>query len=235
MGRLKPGLSLVFDADDTLWDSNIHFLEAEQEFVDALHDVGVETDSARVRSAIRRCELDIIRSHGYGRRQYVMALHRVTHELAPRKKLRERVAPIVEEIGERLSNRHCELLPGVEPTLVELATRHRLLLFTKGQPEEQMRKLDRSGLAPLFSAVKVTAEKDVEAYRLLIATAPLDPATSFMIGNSPRSDINPAVKAGLRAVFIAHPHTWELEHEQIDQSDERIVSILDFPGLLNMF
>ncbi len=234
VGKPTARLSLIFDADDTLWDSNIHFLEAEQSLVAALSEAGVETDGARVRSAIRRCELEIIRSHGYGRRQYVMALGRVTHELSP-PHLRDRVLSIVVEIGRRLTDRHCELLPGVEPTLTELARRHRLLLFTKGHPEEQMRKLDRSGLAALFSAVQVTPEKDVAAYRMLIETAGLDPAYTFMIGNSPRSDINPAVAAGLRAVFIPHPHTWEFEHEEIDHADERIISISSFQSLLDVF
>ncbi len=234
MDTRARGLDLVFDADDTLWDSNIHFLEAEDAFVDALREAGVETDAACVRMAVRRCELDIIRSHGYGRRPYAIALQRVADELAPADQ-RERIQVIVAEIGEHLGNRHCELLPDVAATLAELATRHRLLLFTKGQRDEQIRKLERSGLARHFSAVEVAAEKNVAAYRTLIVTAGLDPAYSFMIGNSPRSDINPAVKAGLRAVFIPHPHTWELEHEEIDLSDARIVSIASFLGLLDMF
>jgi putative hydrolase of the HAD superfamily len=234
MGARAHGLSLIFDADDTLWDSNVHFLEAEEAFVAALAAVGVEADAACVRAAVRRCEVEIIRSHGYGRRPYVIALHRVTAELAP-PHLHDRVFPRVAEIGERLTNRHCELLPDVESTLAELAARHRLLLFTKGQRDEQLRKLERSGLAPRFSVVQVTAEKDTAAYRMLIETARLEPAYSYMIGNSPRSDINPAVKAGLRAVFIPHPHTWELEHEAIDHGDERIVSLAGFRGLLDMF
>ncbi len=228
------GLSLIFDADDTLWDSNIYFLEAEADFVAALEEAGVSTDSARVRAAIRRCELEIIRSHGYGRRPYVMLLCRVTREVAPLK-LHARVFPIVEEIGERLTSRHCELLPGVEPTLAELAGRHRLLLFTKGQHEEQTGKLARSGLGALFSRVDVVAEKDVAAYRRLIVEAGLEPSVSFMIGNSPRSDINPALAAGLRAVYIPHPHTWEREHEPIDHSDEKIISLPDFQSLLQVF
>jgi len=37
----------------------------------------------------------------------------------------------------------------------------------------------------------------------------------WMVGNSPRSDINPALEAGLNAVFIPHPATWELEHDEV--------------------
>lgn len=231
--RSDGALNLIFDADDTLWDSNIHFLEAEAAFVEKLGRAGV-CDDREIRSAMRRQELRIIESHGYGRRPYLLALHKVAEELAhPRHHGNLRAE--VERIGERLIDRHCELLPGVAATLGELARRHRLLLFTKGDPGEQLRKLYRSGLRPLFKRVGVPAEKDPANYRLLIAQAELDPSRTVMIGNSPRSDINPALKAGLRAVFIPHPHTWELEHEEIDHSDERVTVITAFPRLLEVF
>lgn len=226
-------LNLIFDADDTLWDSNIHFLEAETAFVETLGRAGI-CDNREIRAAMRRHELRIIERHGYGRRPYMMALHQVAAELAPPHH-HGNLRAAVERIGERLIDRHCELLPGVARTLGELARRHRLLLFTKGDPGEQLRKLDRSGLRPLFNRVGVPAEKDPAHYRLLIAQAELDPARTFMIGNSPRSDINPALKAGLSAVFIPHPHTWELEHEEIDRADQRVTVITAFPHLLKVF
>ncbi len=148
---------------------------------------------------------------------------------------REALDAAVEEICVRFLERHCELLPGVEPTLTELASRHRLTLFTKGQPREQLHKVERSGLAHHFSHVEVTPEKDVDAYHRLVAAAALDPARTYMIGNSPRSDINPALRASLRAVFIPHPHTWELEHEEVDLDDERVTVLANFRALLEMF
>ena len=92
-----------------------------------------------------------------------------------------------------------------------------------------MRKLERSGLRRHFSHVEVPPEKDEAAYRRLIEAAALDRKRAFMIGNSPRSDINPALRAGLRAVFIPHPHTWELEHEEVDLTDERVTVISQLP------
>ncbi len=235
MAAEKDGISLnlIFDADDTLWDSNIHFLEAQAEFLETLGRVG-HGDHAAIHAALRTHELAIIEEVGYGRRPYVMALHRVVEDIV-HPDLHEEVRPVVASIGERLLERHCELLPGVEETLAELAGRHRLLLFTKGQPSEQLRKLERSGLRDFFSRVGVPLEKDVAAYRRLVAQAGLDPAHTVMIGNSPRSDINPAIQAGLRsAVYVPHPHTWELEHEEL-LPDERIVVLASFPHLRQLF
>jgi putative hydrolase of the HAD superfamily len=223
----------VFDADDTLWDSNIHFLQAEAEFTSAMVAAGAGAPDA-VRTAIRRRELKIIRSHGYGREPYVVLMRQVAAELAP-DGAREALVAAVERIGAHLLDRRCELLPGVEPTIAELARRHRLALFTKGQRHEQLRKLERSGLGRHFSHVEVPPEKDVAAYRRLVEAAALDPARTFMIGNSPRSDINPALGAGLRAVLIPHPHTWELEHEEVDFADERVTVLANFRALLEIF
>jgi putative hydrolase of the HAD superfamily len=95
-------------------------------------------------------------------------------------------------------------------------------------------KLERSGLMPLFSRIETPHEKNTDAYLRLIRDAELHPDHTWMIGNSPRSDINPAVRAGLSAVLIRHTHTWELEDEELLVS-ERIVEIDTFRRLLELF
>jgi putative hydrolase of the HAD superfamily len=57
-----------------------------------------------------------------------------------------------------------------------------------------------------------------------------------MVGNSPRSDINPALSAGLNAVFIPYAHTWELEVEEIMTPNGRTFLRLErFPDLTRHF
>lgn len=227
------GWNLVFDADDTLWDSNVHFLEAQTAFLERLNEIGV-VDRTLVHAAIRAHEFTIIEEIGYGRRPYIMALHRALEELVE-PALHAHVRPHVEQIGVTLLERHCELLPGVAPTIAELASRHRLILFTKGQPAEQIAKLERSGLRRHFNRVGVPREKDDDAYRRLLVQAELDPSRTVMIGNSPRSDINPAIRAGLRAaVYIPHVQTWDMEHEELI-ADERILTLARFPYLTEVF
>ena len=115
--------------------------------------------------------------------------------------------------------------------LPAMANRHGLVAGATGTGKTVTLQV----MAEAFSRIGVPAEKHPENYRLLIAQAGLDPARTYMIGNSPRSDINPALKAGLRAVFIPHPHTWELEHEDIDHTDERVTTITAFPQLREVF
>jgi putative hydrolase of the HAD superfamily len=65
------------------------------------------------------------------------------------------------------------------------------------------------------------AEKDEGTYRSVVSKYGLPADTTWMVGNSPKSDINPALSAGLHAVFIPHDRTWVLEHEDLDAAPEK--------------
>jgi putative hydrolase of the HAD superfamily len=128
-----------------------------------------------------------------------------------------------------------ELMAGVEETLAYLTARHDLTLFTKGHPEEQKLKIDRSGLATYFGHTAIVKEKDAAAYTGLAAERALDAAHTWMVGNSPKSDINPALAAGLRAVFIPHARTWGLEKEAVPENHERLLVLGKFAELREHF
>src|SRR4029079_18893698 len=108
-----------------------------------------------------------------------------------------------------------EVIPGVAETLEYLADRHDLTLFTKGNPDEPRLKIDRSGFVGSVAHTAIVKEKDAAAYLRLVAEREMDPVRTWMIGNSPKSDINPALEAGLNAVFVPHAHTWVLEKQEI--------------------
>jgi putative hydrolase of the HAD superfamily len=54
-----------------------------------------------------------------------------------------------------------------------------------------------------------------------------------MVGNSPKSDINPALGAGINAVFVPHDDTWILEHEDLApaQPPSRLLVVKNFAEL----
>jgi len=62
---------------------------------------------------------------------------------------------------------------------------------------------------------EVVAEKDEPTYAGVIMKHELAHASTWMVGNSPKSDINPALRAGINAVFVPHDDTWILEHEEV--------------------
>jgi putative hydrolase of the HAD superfamily len=118
-----------------------------------------------------------------------------------------------------------ELLDGVEDTIADLSERHELTLFTKGDLEEQRLKIDRSGLARYFQHAAIVKEKNVLAYRKLAEQRGFALHATWMIGNSPKSDINPSLAAGLGAVYVPHPRTWSLEKEDVPEAHPRLLRV----------
>jgi putative hydrolase of the HAD superfamily len=233
----SPKLSrqtLLFDADDTLWENNIYFEQAIAAFISYL-DHRVHTPE-EVRDHLNVVERATISQHGYGLQSFRKSLITCFEQLT--------AAPVTEEkhrrivsFAQSIAEREIELLPAVAEVLPQLAERHTLHLVTKGNLEEQIDKLDRSGLRLHFSEVEVLHEKTEAAYRKLAEQHGFDRDQTWMIGNSPRSDINPALCAGLNAVFIPHDFTWVLEHEVVEQPPAgcRLLEVSGFEHLLQYF
>jgi putative hydrolase of the HAD superfamily len=210
----SSGLTLLFDADDTLWENNIYFERAIAAFISYL-DHRVHSPE-EVREHLNHCERATIAEHGYGLKSFRRSLVDCFEQLSDEPITPEKHGRII-AFTEAIAAQEIELLPGVEETLCELCRRHTLMLVTKGNFDEQTDKLERSGLRSYFSRVEVLAEKNPAAYAALLERHRLDQSKTWMIGNSPRSDINPALAVGVNAIFIPHDFTWVLEHEVVDQ------------------
>ena len=219
---------LLIDGDDTLWENNVYFEQAIEAFIDFLAHSSMSRD--QVRAALDEIEQMNVAVHGYGSASFTKNL-RQTYERLAERDLRPHDIEHVVQLGERIAIQPIHLLPDVAETVRYLAGRHDLMLLTKGHPEEQRLKIERSGLEPFFSATEVVHEKAEETYREIIQERQVDPARTWMIGNSPRSDINPALAAGLRAIFIPHEHTWRLEKEEVVHVDGRLLTLRAFSEL----
>jgi putative hydrolase of the HAD superfamily len=234
MPSFPPGQTLLIDADDTLWENNVYFERAIAAFISYLNHHEYSPD--QIRETLNAVERETILAHGYGVSSFTRSLVTCYERLSPQ--------PVTEENRERVrsfapvfADQEIELLPGVAQTLAGLASRHRLILMTKGNHAEQAGKVARSRLAVHFTAVEIVPEKDPAVYREVIARHQLVPHSSWMIGNSPKSDINPALAAGLHAVFIFHRATWALEHAEIDPAPngQRLLELDSFAKLAEIF
>jgi putative hydrolase of the HAD superfamily len=222
--------TLLIDADDTLWENNIYFERAIANFISFL-DHREHTPEA-VRLILNEVERESIGTHGYG-------LHSFTHSLIETFE-RLSVEPVTPELHERIrsfahqiADHPIEIIDGVPETLAHLGKRHHLIMMTKGNPAEQSGKVERSGLKDYFAAIEIVAEKDESTYRSAVAKYALDAESTWMVGNSPKSDINPALAAGLHAVFVPHGNTWILEHENLGTApaNQRLLVVERFSDL----
>ncbi|MBB4916975.1 HAD family hydrolase [Streptosporangium saharense] len=226
------GQVLVFDADDTLWENNVLFERVIDDFLDWLEHPTL--DRAALRAVLNDIEAANTAVHGYGSKVFLRSLGECFERLNERP-VTERERRRIDELAVALVEHRVELVPGVAETLLDLGARHRLLLLTKGDPKEQRRKLDASELAHHFDGVHIVPEKDITAYLRLAEEHTLTPTSTWMIGNSPKSDIIPARQAGMNAVLIPNANTWVLEQATLDPGDDRVLTLQAFPELLDHF
>ena len=223
---------LIVDADDTLWENNIYFERAFDEFVDFLDHSSMPP--VEIRDVLDEIESANAKIHGYGSLNFGRNLRQCYEHLAEREISDEDLHTVM-GFAERILECPMEVIPGVRDTLEYLASRHDLTLFTKGHPEEQKLKVDRSGLGVFFGHTAIVKEKDAAAYRRLLEERGMEPERTWMIGNSPKSDVNPALEAGLNAVFVPHAYTWVLEKQEIRPGKGRLLRVERFAELREHF
>lgn len=226
--------TLIFDGDDTLWENNVYFERAIDDFIAYLDHSTLAPPE--VRAALDEIERANVRMHGYGAAMFGRSLRECSERLRERHLDEAEVATVM-GFAERILRQPMELIAGVEETLAALASRHELALLTKGHDEEQRLKIERSGLTERFSRLFVVPEKDAAVYRTVVADLGSPPTSTWMIGNAPRSDINPALAAGLNAVFVPHDQTWRLEHQELapDAAPGRLLVLERFADLREHF
>jgi putative hydrolase of the HAD superfamily len=225
---------LLIDADDTLWENNIYFERAIARFISFLNHH--EFSPEQVREVLNDVERECIVTHGYGLHSFAHALVATFERLS--------VAAVTPELhaqihgfAHSIADHPVELLPEVPETLRYLSQRHRVILMTKGAVSEQSGKVERSGLKDSFAAVEIVAEKDPAAYTRVVEKYSLAHNATWMVGNSPKSDINPALAAGLHAVFVPHGNTWILEHEEVNPApaEQKLLIVGRFAELREHF
>jgi putative hydrolase of the HAD superfamily len=226
--------TLLIDADDTLWENNIYFERAIARFISFLNHR--EFSAEQVREILNDVERENIVTHGYGLHSFAHALV-ATFERLSVEPVTPQLHAQIHSIAHTIADHPVEILPEVPATLEHLSRRHHLIMMTKGAIAEQSGKIERSGLKEYFAALEIVAEKDVPTYQAVISKYGLATDTTWMIGNSPKSDINPALAVGLNAVFVPHGNTWILEHDEVAEPTppSRLLTVEKFGQLRQHF
>ena len=206
---------LFIDADDTLWENERYFRDAEARFAALLSP---HSPLSEVQKLLWDKQEEIIPLFGYGSKTYMIGMTDAAIEICGGSLQRETYLAIKKIITD-LAFHKLEIFPGVRETLETLSERYRLVLATKGDAVEQMAKVDASGLAPLFSAIEVMKNKEEGDYLTLCSKFGIRPSEMTMVGNSVRSDILPVIGIGGRAIYIPHEIVWVHEIAELPESD----------------
>ena len=209
--------TIAFDADDTLWHNERFFRMTQDRFADLLSDF---TDPAHLHARLLEAEWRNLGHYGFGIKGFVLSMIEtaieVTDEKVPASVIRRLI-----EAGQEMLAHPIELLPHAREAVEALADDYRILLVTKGDLLDQERKLAQSGLGELLDGVEIVSDKTASVYEGIFTRHGEGPASAMMVGNSMRSDVLPAIRAGGWGVFVPHELGWEIEHAEAPEGHFR--------------
>lgn len=220
---------IFFDADDTLWENEQFFRDAEAKFTELLADY---TSPEGVQQMLWQKQEENIPLFGYGSKTYMLGMTDAAMDLCGGE-LPEKIYYGIKKIITELAFHEFELIDGVIETLEALHEKYTLIVATKGDLTEQLGKYRRSGLAKYFHHCEVMENKDEQNYLELVAKHNIEPSQLLMIGNSVKSDIAPVVNIGGTAIHTPHEVVWVHEMMDMPESD-RIIEVNSIKDVINI-
>lgn len=220
-----------FDADDTLWENETFFREAEFEFA---HIMKEYASQEQILSDLYRVEIANMPIYGYGIKAFVLSLIETATYLS-RGKLGADQTNRILDIGKVMLNKPVKLLEGVKEVLDALNPNYRLIVATKGDLLDQERKLIKSGLLDSFHHIEVMSDKHPEAYLKLLNHLDIKPEQFVMIGNSLKSDVLPVVEVGASGFHVPFHTTWQHELVENTVESDRYVEVEKLKEVLPFF
>ena len=135
--------------------------------------------------------------------------------------------------AESVFARAAPLVDGARAVLAELHQAYALALVTKGDADVQAKRIADSRLRDYFAVIDVVPHKDADTFRHVRATLSAEEIPCWSVGNSLSSDVLPAIRAGLGAVWV-DAHVWEYEQraEAVPEGVLIASSLREIPSLL---
>ena len=213
--------TVALDADDTLWHNESIFHLTQDQYVGLLKDYG---DPNHMKVRLLEVEIKNLKLYGYGVKSFTLSMIETAIDLTRGAVPARTIAEIL-DLGRAMLEHPVEPLPGVAETLAALKDGYKLVMVTKGDLMNQEQKLARSGLGDCFQAIEIVSEKDANTYRRVVARQGVPPEDAVMIGNSMKSDVLPALEAGLWGIHIPYHITWAHEHAEPPADSPRFAKL----------
>jgi putative hydrolase of the HAD superfamily len=211
----------VFDGDDTLW------------YVEDLYDQARTSASLVVRAdgldphrwelIERRIDFDNVAIYGLSSTRFPTSCVEAYAVLA-REYSREPDPAVSEQVWSAAMSVFRSVAP-VHPdarrVVDALRAKGPVVLLTKGDEAVQEKRIADAGLVGVFDEIRIVHEKGESEFQAVLGAYGFDPTSAWSIGNSVRSDINPALQVGMNAVWI-DAHVWEFERVEAEPCDARL-------------
>ncbi len=227
---------VLVDFDDTLVDTAPRFQTARRELFALLTSLGFDADVVR---RTHHDEIDPLMRARFG-----LGPQRLEHAF------RHTYEVLAQSAGMTLDDdllEHCArlgrkvagtppLLNGALDALHRLAHSHPTVVYTQaGDADYQLACIRECGVLDVVrhERVRIAPSKTTEQFRAVLDEFEVhDPARAWMIGNSMRSDINPALENGANAIFVEVDDPWEFDI--VDPVRPDFYRVRSFPEAVNL-
>jgi putative hydrolase of the HAD superfamily len=219
---------IAFDADDTLWHSEILYAAAQEEYRRLLAPYA---EAGTIDRVLHQTEMRNLSIYGYGIKGFALSMIEAALELSQQRINGGEIQRVL-DLAKQMLSADVELLEGVAEVVAQLAATYPLMLITKGDLVHQEAKIEQSGLKPYFRSIEIVADKTPQSYAALLARHRVEPSRFLMIGNSLRSDVLPVLAIGGQAVHVPYAITWAHEHVDVPPDQQGRYHELEHIGQL---
>jgi putative hydrolase of the HAD superfamily len=209
---------VVFDGDDTLWITEPLYDAARRAARGVVETVGL--NGSAWEDLQREIDVGNIPKFGLSAARFPTSCRQAYEQLCAQvgRPPEQNTADEVYSQAAQVFRQVAPLAPGALEVVTALRASHRVVLLTQGDVAVQDKRVDDSGLEPLFDLIRIVPKKDAATLRKLLRDLGVDAASAWMVGNSVPSDVNPALAVGMRAIWV-DAHVWE--HEKREQASSR--------------
>lgn len=226
---------IIWDFDDTLVNTAVFFEEARYQFADYMVSLGFPL--TEILEVLNTKDIENVnRAGGFLKHCFPEAMVQTYHHFCEREGIlpNASINKRIEDIGWWVFSQKPEPIKGAEEVLSQLKSenKYETVLATKGDPTIQWKRIKQSGIEKYFDKIYVLNDKNSFVYLRIAGVHSMHPETSWLLGNSIKSDINPGIKAGFNCVYIPNQYTWDYEHEEPVGNFITLESLTEVPELI---
>ena len=216
----KHEIKLIgFDADDTLWENENIFYDAQKKINKIL-----KINNDNFNRELFKIEKQNLEYYGYGIKGFILSIIETSLKISS-KKLDNKIIKEILDLGKKMLSKKVKVLPNVKTTLEGLSKNYNLVLITKGDLLDQEKKINSSKISKYFNYIEIVSQKNEKTYMKILEKYNLKPKNFLMVGNSLKSDVLPVTKIGGMGFYIPFKLTWELEKVEDDQISTNYVEL----------
>lgn len=221
--------TLLFDLDDTICRTRIKFIEKMGECVDLLSQEAPKLNKDEWRKEIVESNNRLFEKHCVNPRRWYFMMQ----EMRKKHRLSEETARKAREILKSIYRERLDFLDGAEEGLAGLKKMGMKLKILTHASKKWTRlkyknwlKLDRFLGWDDVLVVDINKHKTDDSWLMACKCFGVKPNEVAVVGDSPRSDINPARRIGVESCFLVEDEIqWSVQNQPVDTGVVRVKNL----------